>query len=876
MLKRAGLALALAVIFTLSIGTVAMGDSEVINVPDDEDTIQDAIDAAEEGDTIEVAAGTYEEAVELNVRNVTLQSTDSAGDTIIKAEDDDVDEGTGVVGILAENVTLNGFTLDNKGSDDHRGIRVDGDATGAVIESNIFVEARRGIQGDLSGGANELTIGDNTFEDTIEHGIAGTEDMENLLIEDNTFETSVEGIGIGPGSTLNTDIDDLFYQNYFEIVDGFAIGDYRDDPVTKYIAADTLLVEEGDSIQDAIDAADEGDTIEVAAGEYDENLDVDIEDLTLEGPNVGIHGTGDREAEAVIDGSVDVGANEDGISIDGFTIEGKTHLRGEDTGFVNNVVDSPGDGIVTGSAAPVRDNSFDIGHNAVKATGHALQLDGDTETSAVAVIGNTIHDSGRGIQTFGSLHHSDLDFTIEDNVVMDNDAGIRLAAGWVTVENNTIENNNEYGINAGADDLSLAGLEITDNDIEGHETGLIIGAGEDADDVVIGGEDVENTFENNDLQVWDKTDDIDLDEVIENNEFDRIVVRRGSAVVGGKIYSTLSQAADEAEDGETIEIVDVDEDDVEATFDPDEIIPGDDETVWANVEFGKQFDQVGEKFAGIRVEVDFEADELNYEDYCFEDLDANDNEVVVETKNEEDGEITLAYMLKADDEVEDTFAIEDDDEVRIEFSTVADLFNDHKAEVVITLEEIIIEDNADIITLDPIELDATLDFKEGNVIEGAASFERSREDERKIDVELDAYLEEVGEFGDTTDEAVEEEFEFKFEDVYPGDGYDVRVNADGYLEVIIQDVEVYYDLDEATDLDNLEADEEIILYAGDITGDGHVTVIDLWRIAQKFGEDVEDEAIEDLTGDGEVGLVDLRMVARNMGKTTLILTYEGE
>ena len=55
------------------------------------------------------------------------------------------------------------------------------------------------------------------------------------------------------------------------------------------------------TIQDAIDAASEGDFIEVDSGTYSEDLTID-KGLTLYGPNLGIAHDGARNAEAILDG----------------------------------------------------------------------------------------------------------------------------------------------------------------------------------------------------------------------------------------------------------------------------------------------------------------------------------------------------------------------------------------------------------------------------------------------------------------------------------------------------------------------------------------------------------------------------------------------
>lgn len=177
-------------------------NAATINVPNDQPTIQAAIDAAINGDVIEVEAGTYVGNFTIN-KEITLQSIDGAALTII--------EGVGgtAITVLAENVVIDGFTITNP----------DGD------------------NGILATSVGFLTISNNIVDEvgsnwTVNKNLAGiyinptTSDVENVQILSNTIQNigststgSTKGIYVGhtgsSGSLTNLVIDGNTFDGIF-------------------------------------------------------------------------------------------------------------------------------------------------------------------------------------------------------------------------------------------------------------------------------------------------------------------------------------------------------------------------------------------------------------------------------------------------------------------------------------------------------------------------------------------------------------------------------------------------------------------------------------------------------------------------------------
>jgi len=132
---------------------------ETITVPDDYPTIQEAINNANEGDTIFVRNGTYYENVAVN-KTVSLIG-ENKDTTII----DGNWIGT-VVTITADNVKISGFTVEKSGmSGSDSGIAIGGSNT--IINDNIILSCYFGVRLDYN---SNNTIAENIITNSREWG----------------------------------------------------------------------------------------------------------------------------------------------------------------------------------------------------------------------------------------------------------------------------------------------------------------------------------------------------------------------------------------------------------------------------------------------------------------------------------------------------------------------------------------------------------------------------------------------------------------------------------------------------------------------------------------------------------------------------------
>jgi len=273
---------------------------------------------------------------------------------------------------------------------------------------------------------------------------------------------------------------------------GDNITNYVDfDPWLKYDPLKALYVDDdapdgGDGskektynkVQDAIDAAEDGDTIRVWAGTYEENVVVD--------KTVSLIGNGSEEV--TIDGGMSgdvVRVTADWVNVSGFRVtngDNGIYLDSSDHSIItnntcsnnyygiylsysndctisnNNCENNSGSGIYLESSS-----NCTIDSNTCENNNHGI---GISDSGAFILMNNICSFNNR----YGIFLESSGHRTFENNICNNNDIGIYLSNSFSTLTNNTFSSNNRYGIYL---EISL-GCELENNTISMNQVGIYL------------------------------------------------------------------------------------------------------------------------------------------------------------------------------------------------------------------------------------------------------------------------------------------------------------------------------------------------------------------------------------------------------------------
>ena len=404
-----------------------------------------------------------------------------------------------------------------------------------------------------------------------EGGLNTTDGIENY------YGSQVEFVALGAGSPSSDGVSvDVYFDNL--TVNGESILDDSGTIKAREISGDGGPVVDG-SVQTAIDAADNGDTVVVQKETYNEQLSISTDNLTLRAP----HGatltpdapTGTEFSDVIrtVDDTGNIGPVNN-LTIEGFTLKGSgahtngINLQGDHSVLEGNTITNvkqsgtTGFGItISGSTATIEGNNIsdaDVGispsSNAVIKNNTLSNItDGaiDSVGDASVVRGNQISESGTGIggETDDSI--------VRKNVISSVDRGISVWGNNLTVARNTISDFWNLGIKIDYQQEHV----VRNNEIssqQGERGVRIEDRGGSGDSGVL--------MENNSFTGATYTpvvafDDVDLTQIAGNNDFDPGVAEDGNEltfapveIAGGNSYLTIQEALDEAGDGDTVHV----------------------------------------------------------------------------------------------------------------------------------------------------------------------------------------------------------------------------------------------------------------------------------------------------------------------------------
>lgn len=314
-----------------------------------------------------------------------------------------------------------------------------------------------------------------------------------------------------------------------------------------------IEVKAGESIQAALDKAQEGSIIRVAPGVYKERLNIKKDNISLRGDGKAII---DLDGQNISGAAINI-SDRKGVAVDGFEIR---NVRGSDTPAAIKVEGASRDISVTnnnihhienaknahgiavfGTAATSMRNINIAGnevHNLKLGSSEAIAVNGNVD--GFRITGNKVHDNDNiGIDVIGfeGVGRAGIDRArngiISGNTVYNIDSksnpayrGDRSAAGIyvdggsdIVIENNTVKNSN-YGIELASEHQgkNTSRIQVRRNLVEGsHIAGISLGGGSTSNGGVNDSIIENNDFRNNSRPLW-RQNNVGSDIIYRNND----------------------------------------------------------------------------------------------------------------------------------------------------------------------------------------------------------------------------------------------------------------------------------------------------------------------------------------------------------------------
>jgi hypothetical protein len=229
------------------------GEGATITVPGDHETIQEAVDAASEGDLILVSEGTYNEAVDVTTPYITIRGLDR--NKVVLDGEFELENGIRVLdtdGVVVENMTAKNYVSNGffwTGSDYYRGSYLTAYRNG---DYGIYAfDAYHGqLDNSLGSGSPDAgfyigecyecdAVIDNVISEHNGLGYSGTNSGGELYIVNSTFRFNRAGIVPNSGSY------ELCYPGRSNTIVGNTVYDNNNDEAP---AIDVALLAQGNGI----------------------------------------------------------------------------------------------------------------------------------------------------------------------------------------------------------------------------------------------------------------------------------------------------------------------------------------------------------------------------------------------------------------------------------------------------------------------------------------------------------------------------------------------------------------------------------------------------------------------------------------------------